>query len=78
MKKLPKDHWILYNILDLKFIQGEKVREVARKLSVSEADLYRKQRIALESVAQNLMKMEAEVTNAEVKPTQETQTDQDQ
>jgi len=29
-------------------------------------------------VAQNLMKMEAEVTNAEVKPTPETQTDQDQ
>jgi hypothetical protein len=70
--------WILYNILDLKFIQGEKVREVARKLSVSEADLYRKQRIALESVAQNLMKMEAEATSTEVKPTPETQTDQDQ
>ncbi len=33
--------WILYNILDLKFIQGEKVREVARRLSISEADLYR-------------------------------------
>jgi hypothetical protein len=70
--------WILYNILDLKFIQGEKVREVARKLSVSEADLYRKQRIALESVAQNLMKMETEATSAEVKPTPETPTDQDQ
>ena len=51
---------------------------MARKLSVSEADLYRKQRIALESVAQNLMKMEAEATNAEVKPTPETQTNQDQ
>lgn len=70
--------WILYNILDLKFIQGEKVREVARKLSVSEADLYRKQRIALESVAQNLMKMEAEAASAEAKPTPETQMDQDQ
>ena len=70
--------WILYNILDLKFIQGEKVREVARKLSVSEADLYRKQRVALESVAQNLMKMEAEAASAEAKPTPETQMDQDQ
>lgn len=67
--------WILYNILDLKFIQGEKVREVARKLSVSEADLYRKQRIALESVAHNLMKMEAEAANSEAKPSPETQTD---
>lgn len=69
--------WILYNILDLKFIQGEKVREVARKLSVSEADLYRKQRVALESVAQNLMKMEAEAASADVKPTPEAQSDQD-
>ena len=70
--------WILYNILELKFMQGRKVREVAMRLAMSEADLYRKQRIALESVAQNLMKMEAEATSAEVKPTPETQTDQDQ
>jgi hypothetical protein len=67
-RKFTSD-WILYNILDLKFIQGEKVREVARKLSVSEADLYRKQRIALESVAQNLMKMEAEAANSEPRST---------
>lgn len=52
--------WILYNILDLKFVQGEKVREVARKLSISEADLYRKQRVALENVTQILIEMEAE------------------
>jgi hypothetical protein len=52
--------WILYNILDLKFIQGEKVREVARKLAMSEADLYRKQRVALENVARILMRQEAE------------------
>ncbi len=52
--------WILYNILDLKFIQGEKVREVARRLSISEADLYRKQRVALENVAQIIIEMEAE------------------
>jgi len=52
--------WILYNILDLKFIQGEKVREVARRLSISEADLYRKQRVALENVAQIIIEMETE------------------
>ncbi len=52
--------WILYNILDLKFVQGEKVREVARKLSISEADLYRKQRVALENVTQILIEMEDE------------------
>lgn len=54
--------WLLYNILDLKFVQGKKVREVAHKLSVSEADLYRKQRIALESVARNIMAMELGTT----------------
>ncbi|NLA79418.1 MAG: hypothetical protein GX853_01515, partial [Chloroflexi bacterium] len=52
--------WILYNILDLKFVQGEKVREVARKLSMSEADLYRKQRVALENITQMIVEMEAE------------------
>ena len=51
--------WLLYNILELKFLQGKKVREVARKLAVSEADLYRKQKIAIESVAQKIAVMEA-------------------
>jgi len=50
--------WILYNILDMKFLQGKKVREVALKLSMSEADLYRKQRIAIEAVAKEIMEME--------------------
>lgn len=52
--------WLFYNILDLKFLQGKKVRDVANRLAVSEADLYRKQRIALENVAQIIMKMEQE------------------
>ncbi|MFZ3069741.1 MAG: histidine kinase N-terminal 7TM domain-containing protein [Anaerolineaceae bacterium] len=60
--------WILYNILDLKFIQGKKVREVAHRLSVSEADLYRKQRIALENVAKNILAMEQNVVNSDIKP----------
>lgn len=51
--------WLLYNILELKFLQGKKVREVARKLALSEADLYRKQKIAIESVAQKIAGMEA-------------------
>ncbi len=60
-RKFTSD-WILYNILDLKFIQGEKVREVARKLAMSEADLYRKQRIALENIARIVMRQEAELS----------------
>ena len=41
-------------------MQGEKAREVARKLSMSEADLYRKQRVALENITQMIVEMEAE------------------
>lgn len=51
--------WILYNILELKFLEGRKVREVASRLAMSEADLYRKQRVAIESVTQALLEMEA-------------------
>lgn len=50
--------WILYNILEMKFLEGKKVKEIAMRLSMSEADLYRKQRIAIESVAQQISEME--------------------
>ncbi len=55
--------WILYNILDMKFLEGKKVREIALKLSVSEADLYRKQRVAIEAIADKLVQMELKNTN---------------
>ncbi len=61
--------WLLYNILELKFLQGKKVREVARKLAVSEADLYRKQKIAIESVAQKIAVMEASANGNGEHPT---------
>jgi hypothetical protein len=50
--------WILYNILELKFMEGRKVREVALRLAMSEADLYRKQRVAIEAVADAILEME--------------------
>jgi GAF domain-containing protein len=50
--------WILYNILEMKFIEGKKVREIALRLSMSEADLYRKQRVAVEAVANAIQDME--------------------
>jgi hypothetical protein len=53
--------WILYNILELKFLEGKKVREIAQKLAMSEADLYRKQKVALETVAREILLMEQEV-----------------
>jgi hypothetical protein len=57
-RKMTAAEWILYNILELKFIQGRRVRDVAMRLSMSESDLYRKQRIAIEEVAQNIAEME--------------------
>jgi hypothetical protein len=50
--------WILFNILELKFIEGRKVRDVATRLAMSEADLYRKQRVAIEEVARIIIEME--------------------
>lgn len=52
--------WILYNILEMKFLEGRKVREIALRLAMSEADLYRKQRIAIEAVAKAIHEMEEE------------------
>lgn len=55
--------WILYNILEMKFLEGRKVREIALKLSMSEADLYRKQRVAIEAVANKIIEMEKDSRN---------------
>jgi hypothetical protein len=52
--------WILFNILEMKFIEGRKVREVASRLAMSEADLYRKQRVAVEAVSRAILEMESE------------------
>jgi hypothetical protein len=50
--------WILYNILEMKFMEGRKVREIALRLAMSEADLYRKQRVAVEAVANAILEMD--------------------
>jgi hypothetical protein len=50
--------WILYNILEMKFMEGRKVRDIAMRLAMSEADLYRKQRVAIEAVATAIVEME--------------------
>jgi len=60
--------WLLYNILEMKFMEGRKVRDVATRLAMSEADLYRKQRVAIEAVAQAIIEMEDEA-QAEVSAT---------
>ena len=50
--------WLLYNILQMKFLDGKKVREIASQLSISEADFYRKQRVAVEELAKIILQME--------------------
>jgi hypothetical protein len=62
-RQMTAPEWILYNILELKFLQGRRVREIALRLAMSESDLYRKQRIAIEAVAQTLAEMEQEELN---------------
>ncbi len=59
-RKLTAPEWLLYNILEMKFLRGQKVREVTRRLAVSESDLYRKQRIAIENLANIIADMEKE------------------
>ena len=64
-RKLTASEWLLYNILDLRFVQGQRVRDIAGRLAISESDLYRKQRVAVAEVAKTLAEMEAEVADEE-------------
>jgi hypothetical protein len=59
-RKLTAPEWLLYNILEMKFLRGDKVRQVAMRLAVSESDFYRKQRVAIENLAKILIDMEEE------------------
>ncbi len=59
-RSMTRSEWTLYNIVELRFVQGHKVRDVAKRLVMSEADLYRKQRSAIEEVARILALMEHE------------------
>ena len=59
-RSMTATEWLLYNIMELKILQNMKVRDVARKLVMSESDLYRKQRAAFEEVARIVMEMEHE------------------
>ena len=50
--------WTLYNLIDMKFFEKQKVKDAARRLSISEADFYRKQKIAVESLSKEIIRME--------------------
>jgi hypothetical protein len=63
-RSLTAPEWLLYNILELKVLQGKKIREIAYQLAMSESDLYRKQRIAIQEVAKTLATMEEQQSGA--------------
>ena len=67
-RSMTAAEWMLYNILDMKIVQGQRVRDVARKLVMSESDLYRKQRAAFEEVGRIVMEMEREARIRAEKP----------
>ncbi len=64
-RSLTMAEWTLYNILDMRFVQGRKVRDVAQRLAMSEADLYRKQKIAIAEVARKIAEMEGGEMNGQ-------------
>lgn len=57
-RHMTASEWLLYNILEMRYIQGKRVRDIADALAMSESDLYRKQRVAIEQVARVLAEME--------------------
>lgn len=62
-REMTTQEWLLYNILDLKYIQGRRARDVAMRLAMSESDLYRKQRAAIDELARAISQMEEDVRN---------------
>jgi hypothetical protein len=59
-RSMTASEWVVYNILDSRFVQGRPIRELADRMAISESDFYRKQRAAIEQLAQALIKMELE------------------
>lgn len=58
-RSMTTREWLLYNIVELKFVQGRRTQDVAARLAMSESDLYRKQRVAMDALAQIIARMEA-------------------
>lgn len=56
------NEWVLFNLVDLKFFEGWKVSDLAKKLALSEADLYRKQRIAVGEITKKIIELESKAS----------------
>lgn len=51
--------WLIYNVIELRYLKKMRVRDAANKLYMADATLYRKQNTAFEAVADALLRMEA-------------------
>jgi hypothetical protein len=71
-RQMTAPEWTLYNILDLKYLRGHRVHDVANRLAISESDFYRKQRAAIDEVAKALAAMERRTTASEGEGAEET------
>lgn len=65
---MRSQEWLLYNILQMRFIKKRRVRDTARSLYISEANLYRKQNLAIEAVADALLQMEQDAQSQPAAP----------
>jgi hypothetical protein len=52
------NEWVLYNLLVMKYLEAKKVKEIATKLAISEADLFRKQKVAITETGKAILEME--------------------
>lgn len=59
-QSMTAPEWTMYNILNQRFIERRKAKDVARRMSISESDLYRKQRLAIQTLADAILQMERE------------------
>jgi hypothetical protein len=59
-RKYTATEWLLYNILELRFLKGIKTAEIAQRLAISPADFFRKQNVAIAEVSKVLADMENE------------------
>ncbi|MEA3307935.1 MAG: histidine kinase N-terminal 7TM domain-containing protein [Chloroflexota bacterium] len=67
-RQLTAPAWLLYNILEMKFLRGKTVREVALRLAVSESSFYRKQRVAIDNLTRIIVEMEEGAHQEQIPP----------
>ena len=59
-RRFTAPEWLIYNILELRYVKAIKIKQVAQRLAISESDYYRKQRVAIAEVSRTLADMEIE------------------